>query len=153
MSFLRENSEAVENLKSLLNRIQVEMGHLIVRIISDKGGEFDNVDVNLFCESKGIEHEFSVLKILQHNGLIERKNKVLQEMTRVMIHMHNMQFWTKTINTACYTTTKFFLRLGTKKTSYELREILILNFFRTFSNGDHILRDEENLGKFDVNMI
>ena len=59
VSFLKEKAKAIEHLKSLFNRIQVEICHLIVRIRSDKGGEFDNVDVDLFCESKGIKHEFS----------------------------------------------------------------------------------------------
>ena len=52
VSFIRENSEAIEHLKSLLNRIHVEINHPIVRIRSDRGREFDNVDVDLLCESK-----------------------------------------------------------------------------------------------------
>ena len=64
MSFLREKFEAIEHLKSLFNKIQVEIGHPIVRIRSDRGGEFDNVDVDLFCESKGIRHEFLAFETL-----------------------------------------------------------------------------------------
>ena len=59
VSFLREKFEVIEHLKSLFNRIQVEIGHSIVRIRSDRGREFNNVDDDLFCESKGIKHEFS----------------------------------------------------------------------------------------------
>ena len=63
VSFLREKYEAIGHLKSLFNRIQVEIGHPIVRIRSNRGGggegEFDNVDVDLFYELKGIKHEFS----------------------------------------------------------------------------------------------
>ena len=50
VSILREKSEAIEHLKSLFNRIQVEIGRPSVRIRSDRGREFDNVDVNVFCE-------------------------------------------------------------------------------------------------------
>ena len=35
VSFLREKSETIEHLKSLFTRIQVEIGHPIVRIRSD----------------------------------------------------------------------------------------------------------------------
>ena len=59
VSFLREISEAIEHFKCLFNRIQVEIGYLIVRIKSDRGEEFDNVDMDLFCEFKGIKHEYS----------------------------------------------------------------------------------------------
>ena len=51
MSFLRKKSEAIEHLKSLFNRIKLEIGHPIAMIMSDRGREFDNVDVDLFCES------------------------------------------------------------------------------------------------------
>ena len=50
VSILREKYEAIEHLKSLFNRIQVEIGRPSVRIRSDRGREFDNVDVNVFCE-------------------------------------------------------------------------------------------------------
>ena len=46
VSFLQEKLEAIEHLKSLFDRIQVEIGHPIVRIRSDRGREFDNVDVD-----------------------------------------------------------------------------------------------------------
>ena len=56
VSFLRKKSEVMKPLKPLFNRIQVEIGHPIVRIRSDRGREFDNVDVDLFCESNEIKH-------------------------------------------------------------------------------------------------
>ena len=55
--FVREKSKTIEHLKSLCTRIQVEVGHPIVRIRSGKGREFDNVEIDLFYESKGIKHE------------------------------------------------------------------------------------------------
>ena len=58
VSFLKEKSKAIKNLKSLFNRIQVEIGHLLVKIRSDKRREFDNIDVDLFSKSKEIKHEF-----------------------------------------------------------------------------------------------
>ena len=122
VSFLRDKFEVIEHLKSLFNRIKIEIGHQIVRIMSDRGREFDNIDVDLFYKSNGIKHEFLAPKTLQQNEVVERKNKVLQEMARVMIHMYNtpMQFWVVAINTTCHTTNRIFLRPGTKKTSYEL---------------------------------
>ena len=43
----------------------MEIGHPIVRIKSDRGREFDNVDVDLFCELKGIKHKFSTPRTSQ----------------------------------------------------------------------------------------
>ena len=94
MSFLREKSKVIEHLKSLFNRIQVEIGHPIIRIRSDRGREFNNVDVDIFCESNGIKYEFSTPRTAQQNEVAERKNRVLQEIGRVMIDIHDtfMQF-------------------------------------------------------------
>ena len=82
VSFLRGESKAIKYLKSLFNRIQVEIGHPIVKIRSDKGREFDNMDVDLFSKSKEIKHEFSTSKTPQHNEVVERNNIMLQEMAR-----------------------------------------------------------------------
>ena len=49
--FLREKSKAIKHLKYLCTRIQVEIGYPIVEIKSDKGKEFDNVNVDFFCYS------------------------------------------------------------------------------------------------------
>lgn len=65
MCFLREKYDTIEHLKSLCTGIQVEIGHQIVRIGNDKGIKFDNVDVNLFCDSKGIKHENLALRTPQ----------------------------------------------------------------------------------------
>ena len=73
----------------------MEIGHPIVRIRSDKGREFDNVDDYLFCDTKGIKHEYSASRTPQQNGVAKIKNRVLKEMARVMLHMHNtpILFW------------------------------------------------------------
>ena len=55
----------------------MEIGHRIVRIKNDRDKEFDNMDVVLFCKSKGIKHEFSSLRTPQQNGMTKRKNRVL----------------------------------------------------------------------------
>ena len=69
--------------------------------------------------------------------------------------MHDtlMQFWAEAINTTCYTTYRVFLRPGTKKTSYELWIGRKPNpkQFKTFSSDFYILKDGENLGKFNSN--
>ena len=65
VSFFREKSETKEHMKSLFTKRQVEISHPIVRIRSDRGREFDNVDVDFFCESKSIKHDFSTPRTSQ----------------------------------------------------------------------------------------
>ena len=64
-------------------RIQNEQGVTLGRIIkirTDHGREFDNSLFSNFCDMHGIKHEFSTPITPQKNGVVERKNRVAQEM-------------------------------------------------------------------------
>ena len=51
----------------------------IKSIRSDHGGEFENEIFENFCNKKGITHNFSFPRTPQQNGVVERKNRTLQE--------------------------------------------------------------------------
>ncbi|KAG9439560.1 hypothetical protein H6P81_019725 [Aristolochia fimbriata] len=125
VEFLREKSEAFKLFVNLCKQLMTEKGVTIgrvVRIRSDHGNEFENQDFANFCESKGISHEFSAPKTPQQNGIVERKNKTLQEMARTMINEKELphKLWAKAVNTTCYVSNRVHLRYLTRKTPYEL---------------------------------
>ena len=72
-------------MERLCKRLQNEKGVPIVKIRSDHGKEFENAKFEAFCNEHGIKKEFSAPKTPQQNGVIERKNRVIQEMVRVML--------------------------------------------------------------------
>jgi hypothetical protein len=115
-----------------------------MRIPSDHGREFENSKFEEFCLTYGIKQ----------NGVVERKNRVIQEMTRVMIHSKNLvqHFWGEAVNTACHIINKVNLRPETNKTPYEIwrGKKPTVKYFKTFGSKCYILRDRENLGKFDT---
>ena len=78
--FLREKSKAVESFKILALQLQNEKGN-IVQIRSDHGGEFQNETFEKFCQAQGIRHQYSAPRTPQQNGVVERKNRTLQEMS------------------------------------------------------------------------
>ena len=86
--------------------------------------EFDNSFFRSLCGKNDIGHEFSAPKTPQRNEVVERKNKTLQEMTRVMLKSKNVltKFWAEVVNTKSYILNQAYLRLGTPKTSYEIRK-------------------------------
>ena len=59
--------------------------------------------------------------------------------------------WGEAINTACHTVNRVYFRPGTKKTPYELWKGRKPNvkYFRIFESTYFILKDRENVGKFD----
>ena len=64
----------------------MKKGIPLKRIRSDRGREFDNSNFLEFFHSLGIKHEFSAPRTPQQNGVVERKNRVLQEMARTMLN-------------------------------------------------------------------
>ena len=59
---------------------------MIARIKSDHGREFENTKLVTFYNDQGTHQEFSSPKTPQQNGIVERKNRVVQEMACVMLH-------------------------------------------------------------------
>ena len=57
----------------------------ICSIRSDYGREFDNDDFILFCNKHGVDYNFSTPRTPQQNGVVERKNRTLEEMASTML--------------------------------------------------------------------
>jgi hypothetical protein len=151
---LREKSDAFSQAQILFQRIQNEQNCSIKRIRSDHGREFENSSFENYCNTHGIQQEFSSPITPQQNGVVERKNRVIQDMARVMMHAKNLaqHFWGEAVNTACHIINRVYLRPETDKTPYELwkGKKPTVKYFRVFGSTCYILRDRENLGKFDA---
>ena len=102
---LRDKVKALDKIIHLCKKLQVGKGSVITRIRSDHGREFKNTKLATFCNDQGMHQEFSSPKTPQHNGIVERKNRVIQEMARVMLHNKKMpkSFWGEAVNIACHT--------------------------------------------------
>ena len=106
-----------------------------------------------FCTRSGISQEFSTPITPQQNGVVERKNRVIQEMARAMSHNKDVvrNLWGEAVNTMCHTINSVYFKPGTKKTPYKLWKGRKPNvkYFRIFGSTCFILKDRENVGKFD----
>jgi transposase InsO family protein len=83
--FLQDKSETQVTLKRFLKRAQNEFELKVKNIRSDNGSEFKNLQVEEFLEEEGIKHEFSTPYTPQQNGVVERKNRTLIDMARMML--------------------------------------------------------------------
>ena len=75
-----------------------------------------------FAQDQVISQEFFASITPQQNGVIERKNRVVQEMARAMLYNKDVarNLWDEVVNTACHTVNRVYFGPGTKKTPYEL---------------------------------
>ena len=75
-------------------------------------------------------------------------------MARVMLHNKKLpkSFWGEAVNIACHTLNWVYFRPDSKKTPYELwrGKKSVVKYFRIFGSDCYILRDRENLEKFDA---
>ena len=149
---LQSKSDAPEHIEALCRRLQKEKCLKIDQIQSDHGKEFENSYMESFCTRSGISQEFSAPITPQQNGVVERKNRVIQEMARAMLHNKDVakNLWGEAVNTSCHTVNKVYFRLDTKKTPYDLWKGRKPNvkYFRIFGSTCFILKDRENVGKF-----
>ena len=146
------NKKVMPSLHS--RSLQNTKNNNIGSIRSDHGGEFQNEKFSKFCEKMGILHNFSAPRTPQQNGVVERKNRSLEELVRTMLSEYSLPkyFWADVVNTSCYVMNKVLIRPILKKTPYELfngrkpniNDLIVFgcNYF-VLNNG------KENLGKFD----
>ncbi|GJV24835.1 zf-CCHC domain-containing protein [Tanacetum coccineum] len=74
-------------LRSNLKGKIIGKGSSIIAIRTDHGREFDNeVQFGAYCDAQGITRNFSAPHTPQSNGVVERKNRTLQEMSRTMLN-------------------------------------------------------------------
>jgi transposase InsO family protein len=109
--FLGDKSEIPKIFKIFPRRAQREYNSPIVKIRSDNGSEFKNMNIEDWCDKEGVKHEFSATYTPQQNGVVERKNKTLITLARAMLDDYGTpeRFWAKAINTACHGTNRVYL--------------------------------------------
>jgi len=126
----------------------------ILKVRNDHSIEFKNEPFVTFCEKHGIVLEFSSPRTPQQNGVVERKNRTLQEMTRTMNHENNLakHFWAEAVNTTCYVQNRIYIRPILEKTTYELFKGRRPNisYFHQFGCTCYILNKKVYLKKFDA---
>jgi transposase InsO family protein len=149
--FLKNKSEAFENFKIYKEMVENEMDSRIKCLRSDNGGEFTSKEFMFYCSNHGIKRKFYVAKTPQQNGVVERKNRTVQEMARTMIMDSKLTdiFWTQAVHTTIHIQNRVMLRNNTDKTPYELWKGRLANVkhFRVFGSKCYIKREDGRMGK------
>lgn len=155
--FLGHKDETFERFVEYCNRVENEQGLKINTIRSDHGGEFENRLFDELCASRGYRHEYSAPRTPQQNGVVERKNRTLQELARTMLNETKLPkcLWAEAVNTACYVINRVGVRSLLMKTPFELymdRKPNI-SYFRAFGSKCFVLDQSLRVNKFDSKSI
>jgi hypothetical protein len=119
----------------------------------DNGGEFTSKEFMDYCNNHGIKRKFFLDRTPQQNGVVERKNMIVQEMaqTKIMDLKLTDIFWTQAVHIAVHIQNKVMLRNNTDKTPYELWKGRPTNVkhFRVFGSKCYIKREDGRMRKFE----
>jgi hypothetical protein len=152
VSFLKEKSEAFNKFKAFKAHVENENDLKIKSLRSENGGEITSDEFNNFCEIHGIKIHFSAPRTPQQNGVVERKNRTIQEAVRTMLNEAKLPYiyWIEAIYTTIYILNIAQLRDNHDKTPYDLwfDRPPSVKHFRVFGRNCFIKRDDDNLGKF-----
>ena len=152
--FLVSKDETFDEFVAFAKKEQRRTGCPLVHLRSDHGTEFENSKFDEFCTEHGMDHNFSAPRTPQQNGVVERKNRSLEDMARTMLIASGLprNFWAEAVNTACYILNRVSIRAMTDKTPYELLKGRKPNisYFRAFGCKCFVHNNgKRNLGKFD----
>ena len=153
--FLASKDETFEKFVNFIKKIEKRVGHSLISLRSDHGSEFENSRFIDYCNEHGVEHNFSAPRTPQQNGVVERKNRTLEDMTRTMLIASGLarNFWAEALNTSCYIMNRCMIRPILNKTPYELfkgRKPNIMHL-RTFGCKCFVHNNgKDALGKFDL---
>ncbi|CAM8975470.1 unnamed protein product [Rhodiola kirilowii] len=102
--FLSSKDETYSEFASWLKLIENKLSKTLVSIRTDNGTEFRNSKFISLCRAAGIDHNFSAPRTPQQNGVVERKNRTLEDMSRTMLIACGVPkgFWAKAVHAASY---------------------------------------------------
>nr|GFC22353.1 hypothetical protein [Tanacetum cinerariifolium] len=104
-----------------------------------------------YFAAEGIQHQTSVARTPEQNGVVERRNRTLVEAARTMLSVAKVPlfFWAEAIATACFTQNRSLVIPHHEKTPYHIinKRKPSVKFFHIFGSVCYIVRDGENLDK------
>ncbi|CAL5381550.1 unnamed protein product [Camellia sinensis] len=121
--FLRFKSEVAAVFWKFKAWVENQSGYKMQVLRLDNGKEYTSEQFDLFCEEAGIEHQLTAPYTPQQNGVSERKNRTLMEMTRCLLHEKGLQkkFWAEAANTAIFLLNRLPTRALKRKTPFEVK--------------------------------
>ncbi|GBL75184.1 Retrovirus-related Pol polyprotein from transposon TNT 1-94 [Araneus ventricosus] len=153
---LSKKDEVLSKLKEYIAMTRNKFGRTLKVLRSDNGGEYIGKEIEDFLKEQGIVHQLTVPYSPQQNGVSERKNRTLIEMTRCLLSEANLpqRFWAEAAMTATYLQN----RLPTKpkgKTPYELwtNHKPNLSHIRVFGCKAYAYIQKQKRGKLDSKSV
>ena len=142
---MRQKSKTYDNFREYKDEAEKKLGVHIKQLQSDRGGEYLYGEFKFYLTQEGIVSQLSAPRTPQQNGVVERKNRALLDMVRLMLSYSSLpiSFWGFSLETATY-----LLNLIPSKSVSKTPTGLwsghkpSLNHIRIWGASAHVLRKE-----------
>ena len=101
--FLTNKNQVLTKFQHLVNYLKNSTGHLIQALRTDNGGEYTSNAFRDYCLNNGIAREFAPPYTPQRNGVAERRNRSLLDITRSLLLDKALPspLWAEAVKAAC----------------------------------------------------
>ncbi|KAI7966272.1 hypothetical protein MJO29_002020 [Puccinia striiformis f. sp. tritici] len=103
ITILKEKSDTPDAINKFKIFYENQTGKRIKKLITDGGGEFCNKTLSSILEANGIQHNVAPPYNPQQNGIAERANRTILDMTRCILLHSKMasEWWAEAVKTSC----------------------------------------------------
>ena len=101
---MQHKSETFDKFKEFHAEVERQLGKQVKTLRSDRGGEYLSDQFRAYLVERGILTQLTAPGTPQQNGVAERRNRTLLDMTRSMMSYTTLptSFWGYALQTACY---------------------------------------------------
>ena len=100
--FLKSKEQVFDKFLEWKVKVERSSGQKVKILRSDNGGEYISKKFEAHLKKEGIRHEVTIPKTPEQNGVAERMNRTLVEMTRSMLSDMPRKFWAEALSTAVF---------------------------------------------------
>ena len=101
---LKRKDQVFERFLEWKALVEKSTGRKLKALRTDNGGEYTSTEFETYLKKEGVWHELTVPKTPEQNGVAERMNRTLVEITRSMLGYSKLphKFWAEALSTAIY---------------------------------------------------
>jgi Integrase core domain len=119
---MRSKSEVPDCFQNFYKMVETQYGKRVKILRSDNGTYYTNQSMQAFLRSEGIVHQTTCVNTPEQNGVVERKNRHILEVTRCLLFSTNVPryLWGEATKTAVYLINRMPLRAVEFRTPLEI---------------------------------
>jgi hypothetical protein len=153
VSVLKSKDQASTAFAKFKAEAENSLGYKIKTVRSDRGGEFLATTFREICEQAGIKRHFTAPYSPQQNGVVERRNRTVMEMSRALLKSMNVpgKLWGEVVRHSVHLLNRLPTKVMGYRTPFEAwsGRRPQLGHMRVFGCTTHVRTANPHLKKLD----